>query len=1028
MIIVSACRRLLLRGLLVFSLFFCPSGTLNAGTGTGDFSIQHFNTENGLAQNSVKDIVVDELGFLWLATEAGLVRYDGRKFSLFNKYNTGMTSSRMISFDRSPYNNKLQAITEDFTFLEIFRARLGDLYGNVEKLFPSLRNSSEDYSPLPLSWIHANAKDIFGLKELKISIDGENAIFIDNNKKLSTWYKDHVAVKKYGMPPIEDVRYLFSIDHHVYIPICGSHSLEVMCYSATEAGRVKVTGDIAREKQYENMVFIANIAMKQVFIRSGAHLYQVFRLANGDLDTKLIFSQFDFQKNQIAAVYYDEAKERIFLGSTYNGLYILSRKHFDTKVSNGTTTVSGNVYYHHIPLNDSSVLTGKGIVFSSGTNAYYTPALLNQTENMSEFGTVLFRGEDHNIWQGGAGFLNCYNATLTKQLGTWKFKSRITAIAQISPEALWVATREGNVYTLNPKEKQHPVMLELTLSSYVYAILRQGDNVWIGTQNDLYCYHTDSKQLEIVPRFHKKVTRNIYAAEQGGLWVCTYEDGLLLYRDKEVITFPKDQKKILNSVHAIVADRNGFFWLSTNGGIFQVWKQDLYDYADGKLKNVFYLKYEQGEGFNSNEFNGGGREMAVQLRNGFSTFASINGIVFFKPEAIKPELPDAAMILDCITLDNETIAVKDTVEIARQFANMSIHLTTPYFGNADNLVIEYKIDSSSWLPVDNDIITFNQLSAGIHTLETRKRSGFGNTFTYGTRLVIHVPPAYYETFLFKLAVLVCALSILGILFYMRLTYHKRKNKQLEQAVMERTADLKQTIEALQSSEIKINKQLQFQEQLSKNIAHDIRTPLKYLVIAAQYLSEKVRKSEMPEAEDTTGLYLSAERIYNYTDSLTNYLKAKSMAGQDAKPVHIHSLIEQKKETFELAAKEKQVQISNKVCPNYDLDTYPELFEILIHNLIDNAIKNTRQGTIEIRNEDIDGHAVLIIEDSGRGLSEEQIAHYNTFFSDQSNDNINNRYVGFGFLFMKDVQSMLHLQIVLRSVRPQGLRVDIYLHQ
>src|SRR5712691_4548965 len=58
----------------------------------------HFDvwtTDNGLPQNSVSSILQTRDGFLWLATNDGLVRYDGVHFSVFNAGNTpGLRSSR----------------------------------------------------------------------------------------------------------------------------------------------------------------------------------------------------------------------------------------------------------------------------------------------------------------------------------------------------------------------------------------------------------------------------------------------------------------------------------------------------------------------------------------------------------------------------------------------------------------------------------------------------------------------------------------------------------------------------------------------------------------------------------------------------------------------------------------------------------------------------------------------------------------------------------------------------------------------
>jgi hypothetical protein len=43
----------------------------------------HFNQANGLPSNKVYDVFEDSLGFIWLATEAGLYRYDGFEYKLF---------------------------------------------------------------------------------------------------------------------------------------------------------------------------------------------------------------------------------------------------------------------------------------------------------------------------------------------------------------------------------------------------------------------------------------------------------------------------------------------------------------------------------------------------------------------------------------------------------------------------------------------------------------------------------------------------------------------------------------------------------------------------------------------------------------------------------------------------------------------------------------------------------------------------------------------------------------------------------
>ena len=71
-----------------------------------DFNIMHYSDENGLPQNSVKAIMKDNNGFIWLATEDGLVRFDGQHFYTFNRSVSSISSNRIYGLipSLSDYN------------------------------------------------------------------------------------------------------------------------------------------------------------------------------------------------------------------------------------------------------------------------------------------------------------------------------------------------------------------------------------------------------------------------------------------------------------------------------------------------------------------------------------------------------------------------------------------------------------------------------------------------------------------------------------------------------------------------------------------------------------------------------------------------------------------------------------------------------------------------------------------------------------------------------------------------------------
>lgn len=87
-----------------FILFFCLVTFYYSHSQNIKFT--HYNDNNGLSHNSVRHIVQDKKGFLWLGTFSGLNRFDGYQFKNYMSY--------------SPGTNKLY--NDDITALELDEA------------------------------------------------------------------------------------------------------------------------------------------------------------------------------------------------------------------------------------------------------------------------------------------------------------------------------------------------------------------------------------------------------------------------------------------------------------------------------------------------------------------------------------------------------------------------------------------------------------------------------------------------------------------------------------------------------------------------------------------------------------------------------------------------------------------------------------------------------------------------------------------------------------------------------------------
>jgi len=57
------------------------------------FTFRRFNVVNGLSNNYVLDIVQDGQGFIWIGTESGLNRFDGKNFTVFMENNSRLINN-----------------------------------------------------------------------------------------------------------------------------------------------------------------------------------------------------------------------------------------------------------------------------------------------------------------------------------------------------------------------------------------------------------------------------------------------------------------------------------------------------------------------------------------------------------------------------------------------------------------------------------------------------------------------------------------------------------------------------------------------------------------------------------------------------------------------------------------------------------------------------------------------------------------------------------------------------------------------
>ncbi|CAL1519516.1 two-component regulator propeller domain-containing protein [Chitinophaga sp. MM2321] len=994
-----------MRIVLFLCLFLIQYIRLFADPGKEDslFSIEELNDQNGLPQNSVKFIAPDVNGFIWLATEGGLVRFDGRQCRTFNSSNLAVSGDRVSSI--------LPGITGSSLVISIGRKKDALLvnegkatvaptsYKGYEYLYN--RDASETYA------IYSSPDGYLerGMTKEHIVALKEDACF-----RIT---KDTIRFEKLGVEQYRMIysglkpEKLFVLDGHLcYLSEKGLFEVfdRDKIYTARLMGAltdIPLSGSFGKA-----MKLYWNFAAQQVFIYFNNVCYRLKLTDEGHLHSRPVLNNFDLQEKDIVTIYQDEKNERVFLGSITKGLFISTRKKFRVLIPGGKRT---SVFYAQAPFGNKGIVSG-GTLFDSLFKTKKLPVFNEFNDAYS-----ILRDHKNTYWYKNGRMLYHLNSDLTKILWVHELEDAINQLYLDEDGRLWIGGERKGLYVLETTAATpKPRLFTDAIRDASYLLRENSTTLWVGTGNGLYRMHA-SGRVDTIPDFNGKYIRSLLIPKTGEVWITVDGQGVFIYKNNRVITIPLDPQQYLLSAHCIVPDGQGYLWITTNKGLLQTSYRDLTAYAEGEKREIYYLYYRKEKGFNTNEFNGGCEPCALKLQNGDISLPSMDGLVYFTPAQINAELPDKKIFVDNIKVDAKEITVADAVKLPNNFHHFSMQISSPYFGDTRNLQCYYLLKSANddhgvWLPVSNEqVIEFSSLPYGEYQLFIRKISGFGKQNITERVFSIEVMRAYYETIWFR--VLVAGLIVLLIFIYFWFRTHRLRKKNLawEARVSERTSELHEALGLMR-------KQAFMQQRLIAAISHDIKTPLKYLML--------VTADEQQEEEEQTAVYTGLYRMFHLVDNLIQYMKSQ-FRNDDSRleMVDIGLLLEEKADIFRPVAHSKGVSIVNLTSGNITALVNGQLLAVVIHNLLDNAVKYTSKGFVRMEVSRLGDSILIRLADSGIGMPLPLVEWINGQADDQVHPDerppANN---GLGLLIVMELLQLINAALQVTASEASGTTI------
>jgi signal transduction histidine kinase/AraC-like DNA-binding protein/ActR/RegA family two-component response regulator len=529
--------------------------------------------------------------------------------------------------------------------------------------------------------------------------------------------------------------------------------------------------------------------------------------------------------------------------------------------------------------------------------------------------------------------------------------------------------------------------------------------------------------------------RAVLAEDDGTVWLGTYGDGLVRFRNGTFQRVGVSEGLAENIVTSVLEDDAGNFWMGGNRSIHRVPRAQVEAFLDGRATRVYGTAYGVVDGIRDAETSGktGVRDAAGQF-----WFPTLGGAVIVDP-AVAVALdsqPPLVHVLG-ITTDDDSIATDGwstplaaLPRLSRGARRLEISYTGISMRNPDRLQYEYRIDDldRDWIPARSArTAIYNEVGPGTHTFRVRAIGAGGLPSATEATLQFIVPAYFHETPLFAALVLATlgAAGWFGV--NVRVRHLRRREAELTRQVEARTQKLGVALQTVAQQADELRALDEAKSRFFANVSHEFRTPLSLILGPVEDLRDG-RAGPLPPAvrKRLENVVNNARRLLQLVEQLLDIARLESGKLHLAAEAHdLIPLVRRMADSFASLAEHRGIVFHlsctvGGVRVRFDTDQ----MEKIISNLVGNALKFTPAGgTVQLRvssEQAIGGMAIIEVEDSGPGIApEHQQRVFERFYQIDDSARRAHGGVGIGLALVKELVELHGGTIALQSVPGSG---------
>ncbi|MCB0443284.1 MAG: response regulator, partial [Flavobacterium sp.] len=928
-------------------------------------SFRQLSVLDGLSQNSAISIAQDHEGFLWIATQDGLNKYDGNGFKVFPFQYEDITKPNYS------YLGKVYCFSDQSIWS----------IPSDRKLYHYDRNSNS-----------------FKKKDLPFTvasflIDQQNTAWFGSYNS-GLYYQDSThanpiqlkisTTDKYTLYDLMQV-----VSNKIVIAgtgILGEVNPDSKTYTSFLSQATQINfSSISEDKSgylwvgsYGNGIWVKSI--NQPFIQPISEIFPLLSLPNS----------LNVQDLHV------DRENRIWIATYGDGLYLISsdRKtstHFKHQKQNSRTIhyddvlsifedYSGTIWFG---------TDGGGLSYYDSFLEKFIPYLNSQTPESISIDVVraIVKDQNNMLWIGTSGKgLTRLNLSTSE----WKtfttvnlpgLKSdRIMSLHSMPTGDLWIGTQDGGLHILYPdglvtsllkkkpfgphtiwqifKDNKSKIWLATRdkglvlvdtngnfLRSYdfkslmtngvkpsIRTIREGGGYLWLGTDFDgliqfdpesgKVCYYTHAANKNSISS--NQIKSLFYQKDRNLLWIGTNGKGLDVFdlNTQKFYNFNKKDGLANDVIYGILSDLELNLWLSSNKGITRFTIPN-----DLNLKPLV-VNFSNYDGL-ATEFNTGAYYKA---ESGELYFGSLEGFYAFTPRSIRSNTIPPKTKITKLDVFSTSIPLSNPVELASKENTLTFYFAALQFSSPKQNQFKYRL-----LPHDIDWVSggsipfarYTNLEPGSYSFEVISANYDGVWSTNGDSFsFIILKPWYSTTIAYVLYLLLFLLTLYGLyLFFKARINFKLKKNEADQ--------LK-----------KINN---YKSKLFSDLSHEIRTPLTLMSVTLEQQLANTQHTDKVKS-DLEVVSKNKDRILKLVEQLQELTQVELNSHPlVVKEGDLSLLITSLVHSFSYLAQEKQIHFIADITIKEKAWFNDDIIYKIVTNLLSNAVKYCpSQGTIDFK--------------------------------------------------------------------------------